>query len=177
MLLYVGEPHKKLPHYIDNLTVQFKQSSRVLFERGHMLHWTHWIKAEHHSTHRHGELGTVPYDSGQVYLVFGWVWSMREEGISHGTASTRKTLRTRLKNTKNCNGKMDFMLLSLTGLEGGVSSPSSECEFCNNCGFTSMKTKNVCLNVCKVCLSNFPICMSQRLITGFPGKLVQWRTN
>lgn len=56
MLLYVGEPHKKLPHYVDNLTVQFKQSSRVLFERGHMLHWTHWIKAEHHSAHRHGEL-------------------------------------------------------------------------------------------------------------------------
>lgn len=70
---------------------------------------------------------TVPYDSGQVYLVLGWVWSMREKGISHGTASTRKTLRTRLTNTNNCNEKKtlyDHILPSLTDLEGRVSSPS-----------------------------------------------------
>lgn len=47
---------KKQPHYIDNHSVQFKQSSRVLFEQGHMLHWTRWIKPEHHSARRHGEL-------------------------------------------------------------------------------------------------------------------------
>lgn len=44
---------------------------------------------------------TVPYDSGQVYPVFGGVWSMREEGISHSPASTRKTLGTRLACAEN----------------------------------------------------------------------------
>lgn len=130
-------------------------------------------------TPQHAETrATVPYDSGQVYLVLGWVWSMREEGISHGTASTRKTLRTRLTNTNNCNEKKtlyDHILLSLTGLEGQVSSRS--CAGSAIIVVLNLKNKIVCLNVCKVCLFNFPICMSQSLITEYTGKLVQWRTN
>lgn len=43
---------------------------------------------------------SVPYDSGQVYLVFSWVWSMREEGIPHSPSSTWKTLGTRLTHTE-----------------------------------------------------------------------------
>lgn len=47
---------KKLPHSMDNLTVEFKQSSRVLFELGYTLHWTNWIKSAHYSKQRHWEL-------------------------------------------------------------------------------------------------------------------------
>lgn len=47
---------KKLPHSMDNLTVEFKQSSRVLFELRYTLHWTNWIKSAHYSKQRHWEL-------------------------------------------------------------------------------------------------------------------------
>lgn len=61
MCLNVGKPimHsalKKPPRCMNTLTVQFKQSSRVLFEWGHMLHWTNWIKPAHYSKVRHEEL-------------------------------------------------------------------------------------------------------------------------
>lgn len=44
---------------------------------------------------------SLPNDSGQVYLVFSWVWSMREESIPHSPTSTWKTLGTRLTYTEN----------------------------------------------------------------------------
>lgn len=44
---------------------------------------------------------SVPYDSGQVYLVFGWIWSIRKEGIPYSPTSARKTLGTRLTYTEN----------------------------------------------------------------------------
>lgn len=43
---------------------------------------------------------SVPYDSGQVYLVFSWVWSMREEGVPHSPTSTWKALGARLSHTE-----------------------------------------------------------------------------
>lgn len=63
--------------------------------------------------------GAVPYDSGQVYLVLGWVRSVGEEGVPHGSAGAGKTLRTRLAHTKSCGEEP----LSLTGWQGRVSTP------------------------------------------------------
>lgn len=88
--------------------------------------------------------GSVPYDSGQVNLVFGWVRSMREEGVSHGTAGTRKTLGTRLANTKKCNEKKKKKKTCWSHVLR-VSSPPSEGQLYKNCSFESRKNKNACL--------------------------------
>ena len=79
---------------INNMSSQSGRGESV-----YVLHRTHRFSSAdtQTDTHRHTHRQTsVPYDSGQVYLVFSRVWSVREEGIPHAPTGTRKTLGTRL---------------------------------------------------------------------------------
>lgn len=138
-----------------------------------MLHWTHWVKPDHHSARIHGEpyrmilarcilslAGYGPWER-KAFLTARPAQGKLWEQDWH---TRRSAMKRRLYVVTFCR--------RWPARKDRFHRPRLSAGLWNNCGFKSMKNESVCVNVCKVCLFNFPICVSHSLITEFPGKLV-----
>lgn len=181
MLPYVGEnivhsALKKPSYYIDNLAVQFKQSSRVLtLSRAGVTCFT---------GHTESSLTTIVHGcTGEPYrmILARCILSLAGYGPWERKAFlTARPAQGKLweQDWQTRRSAMKRRLYVVTfcchwpAWKGRFHHPRLSAGLWDNCGFKSMKNKNACVNVCKVCLFNFPICMSQSLISGFPGKVV-----